>query len=361
MTVTPFEVRVEWLIRVRDLDVTGVESRSGQVVLPVTAQAGFKSAMIDRSKDGTRLTVDGSRLDPASVSADFVTVGNYGVTTRTSPVPEPVDEAAVGVTLAYPVAQAPSEVEAELVTYPTNVASVPIAVTDPWGATPRTLTADSRVVRWQKRMAGFRRPVIQPVDIAPSTWPLASILLLLVAGIGLWLGWKRGLTRSGNLASVCCAAAIVLYPFIRPPVPDLLDRSAPSQAETKTALTQLLTNIYRAFDYRTEDAVYDRLAVSATGDQLSEIYLEHVHAMELENRGGARASVDEVDIEEVNSVRRDGDGFVADAEWTVSGSVSHFGHVHYRTNRYHADVRIVPADDSWKIDGIEVKQEERIL
>jgi hypothetical protein len=58
-------------------------------------------------------------------------------------------------------------------------------------------------------------------------------------------------------------------------------------------------------------------------------------ALELERRGGARASVDEVEVLEVRSVKRDGNGgFVVDATWVVSSSVNHFGHVHYRQNRF---------------------------
>ena len=70
--------------------------------------------------------------------------------------------------------------------------------------------------------------------------------------------------------------------------------------------------------------------------------------MELENRGVARANVDEVDILAINKViKAEDDGFVADAVWTVSGSVSHFGHTHYRRNRNHALVTFVMDDDSW--------------
>jgi len=70
--------------------------------------------------------------------------------------------------------------------------------------------------------------------------------------------------------------------------------------------------------------------------------------LELENRGVARANVDEVDILAINKViKAEDDGFVADAVWTVSGSVSHFGHTHYRRNRNHALVTFVMDDDSW--------------
>jgi hypothetical protein len=45
----------------------------------------------------------------------------------------------------------------------------------------------------------------------------------------------------------------------------------------------------------------------------------------------------------------------------VNGSVSHFGHTHYRRNQYHALVKFVTEIGSWKIKGIELIDEERLL
>ena len=113
---------------------------------------------------------------------------------------------------------------------------------------------------------------------------------------------------------------------------------------------------------RDESRVYDRLAVSVTGDQLSTIYLENRKSLEFENRGGARANVDEVDILSVNRVKKlADDGFVTDAAWTVSGSVSHFGHTHYRRNQYQALVTFIMDGASWKITDIELLAEKRLL
>jgi hypothetical protein len=124
----------------------------------------------------------------------------------------------------------------------------------------------------------------------------------------------------------------------------------------------LVTNVYRAFDVRDENRVFDRLAVSVTGDQLTQVYLENRKSLEFENRGGARANVDDVKIPSINDVQPSADGgFAADAHWTVSGSVSHFGHTHNWQNRYYAMVTFVMADDAWKIKAIELIDEKRFL
>ena len=59
-------------------------------------------------------------------------------------------------------------------------------------------------------------------------------------------------------------------------------------AEDATSVTAaLLHNVYRAFDRRDESVVYDRLAQSAAGNLLNEIYLKTRQSVELENQGGA--------------------------------------------------------------------------
>ena len=123
----------------------------------------------------------------------------------------------------------------------------------------------------------------------------------------------------------------------------------------------MLPNVYRAFEFREESAVYDRLAVSVTGDTLTDVYLEHRRALEMVERGGARARVEAVEVSDVKSVEAGTDGGLdAEATWTVGGTVTHFGHRHFRQNRYDARVTLVPVEGNWKIRAIELLDEVRI-
>jgi hypothetical protein len=51
----------------------------------------------------------------------------------------------------------------------------------------------------------------------------------------------------------------------------------------------------------------------------------------------------------------------SETTWTVSGSVNHFGHVHYRQNRYVAALHIIAVEGVWKVTGIELIGEKRLL
>ena len=62
----------------------------------------------------------------------------------------------------------------------------------------------------------------------------------------------------------------------------------PFKERTSIILNELVLNIYRTFDRRKEDDVYDRLAISVTGYQLTDVYLNR-QAMALENSRGSQS------------------------------------------------------------------------
>ena len=136
---------------------------------------------------------------------------------------------------------------------------------------------------------------------------------------------------------------------------------APPSAATEQVVIDLLRNIYQAFDYREESAIYDTLERSVDGELLTEIYLETRHSLELANQGGARAKVKSVELQdmEIHEDKAAG-GFRADVTWNVIGSVGHWGHIHTRSNQYQAELSIKPVGDRWKLTGMNVLQEVRL-
>jgi hypothetical protein len=122
----------------------------------------------------------------------------------------------------------------------------------------------------------------------------------------------------------------------------------------------LLHNIYRAFDYRQEEQIYDTLDRSVTGDLLARIYLETRRGLELANQGGARAKVKSIELVETSASASEGGAFVARTTWNVHGSVGHWGHVHQRSNGYQADLEIAPVDGVWKLTRLEILDEQRL-
>lgn len=51
---------------------------------------------------------------------------------------------------------------------------------------------------------------------------------------------------------------------------------------------------------------------------------------------------------------------MAEAAWTVGGTVTHFGHRHFRQYRFDARVVAIPDEGIWTLRSIEVLNEERL-
>jgi len=67
--------------------------------------------------------------------------------------------------------------------------------------------------------------------------------------------------------------------------------------------------------------------------------------------------VDVVELLDLADVtpRPDG-GFLAQARWTVTGSVTHFGHRHLRQNLYRARLGVSATGGTWMIDVFDVNE-----
>jgi hypothetical protein len=165
------------------------------------------------------------------------------------------------------------------------------------------------------------------------------------------------------LVVVLIAGSVLLYPLLKVAVarPAAM---APKMTEKDAVvvLDSLLKNIYRSFDFREEEAVYDRLATSVSGDLLSAIYLQNRRSLVVTQAGGARARVKEVEIldVEVNHLKDRPLGLLFHAQWTAMGTVGHWGHIHMRKNQYEANITVEPVDGAWKITDLELLEEKRI-
>ena len=85
--------------------------------------------------------------------------------------------------------------------------------------------------------------------------------------------------------------------------------------------------------------------------------------MFLEDTGGARARIKDVKITKVKSVTSlsNREGFQAHMAWSISGTVTHWGHSHNRLNNYEATIAFVPVDGKWKVKNIKLHEKLRTL
>ncbi len=141
----------------------------------------------------------------------------------------------------------------------------------------------------------------------------------------------------------------------------------PAEPQAKEIFAVLHRNVYRAFDYDTEDAIYDALAQSVSGELLDEIYTDVYQSLVLQDQGGAISKIENVEILESKMIASDPDvengtlEFRVSCQWVVKGLVEHWEHAHRRVNKYGAVYTLRPFGDSWRIYEVEMNEQERIL
>jgi hypothetical protein len=349
LAVEPYEVRHQVLVRLADaveplgmadLPMPEAEETGGDRFVEVEAQATVGERVAAFVVENTTVAIDGEMVAPIVDRFAFMTVGRSGVLPRAVLERERLDEALVGVTIVYPVPGMPGEVIMEWETFAGVTGTISATVTDPETSVSSELSSKAPALRWENVLTEDPIPTVAGIDVEPPTRPKTSL----------------------TLSRVTLALAVVAVPIagVTMPLPSAI-RSVPTGGQARRILAGVLPNVYRAFELRDEAAVYDRLAVSVTGPTLTEVYLEHRRALELEERGGARARVEAVEILEVRDVEPAPEGgFTAEAGWKVGGNVTHFGHRHFRQNRYDALVHLVPDEGVWKVRSIEILEEERL-
>ena len=366
LSVEPYETRKEILLTGNEvrriLNLGDVTSES----FPVVMQDQIKRDLENLISNTDTTFINSIQTDAVKVTANFVTLGKGGVSIKETAVEESIDEAIVGISVNYITEDFPDSIQFNWHVFP-EYGNIDLSLVDPHATFAGELDPNNNAVNWESRIKGFRLPAIEPIEVKDDPVPIVSYVLWLVLGIVfLWLRYsqKNALYNSWIKTGIISLLIVgfMLFPFVRPALGiSALSHSKPSAEKGTILLNDLLGNVYRAFDRKQEDLVYDLLALSVSNEQLTEIYLQNRQSMALENRGGARATVDEVKISELFSIEKtESSAYRADVEWTVRGSVNHFGHTHYRQNQYRALVSFVIENEHWKINDIEILDARRL-
>lgn len=361
LAIEPFELRHEVMVRL--VDIAPRLDLDAQETLGVAAQPAIKEQLGALVLRHTELVADGESVEPVLRRVDFMSVDATGALPRANPQPEAVAAAMVGVVVAYPTGGMARAVALSWNPFPDFVDEIPVTIIDPEAVRALALTRTEATATWDNELLDDPIPSITAVEVEPATVSIPWLALPLIAFAGVALWHLRGPRRAeaAALVRVALALALVVGPLATTAVavPGSLG-TVPTEAQARRLLAGLLPNVYRALEFRDEGRIYDRLAITVTGDTLTDIYLQQRRALELEERGGAVARVEAVEVTEVRDIEPQADGFAVSATWVVGGMVTHFGHRHFRQNRYDARVGIAAVDGTWKIRTIEVLEQERV-
>lgn len=237
------------------------------------------------------------------------------------------------------------------------------------------LTPEQPVYTWQSEGAG---DVPDALRLAPprsgGEWrvPVPSIVIVLVGVVCGGITLSRSKPRAVGLMAFTLVAAYVCLPY-----GNRVIEHRPSLAlnddEAIAVFESLHRNIYRAFDYTDEGAVYDALAQSVDGPMLETIYNDVYQSLIMREEEDALSKVVRVEMghseivseawigpERRRVAAEEPGAFVVDAQWQVDGLVTHYGHSHARTNAFEAVYVVAPRPDGWRIVESQIIDQRRI-
>ena len=364
--IDPYEVRHEVLIRLKDLEYW--------IPLNYKIDDKIKGSEIDSIKNyvanfmiqRNKVIIDGKEIPPILDKVHFIQVAMSGIQIIENNVDMDYATAIIGIILAYPHDSIPQQVVVKWDMFNDQIDQIPCVMTDPAGPFPYILMKEDTALVWENFMKNYKIPTITEVKVQNASMyiPFISVLMILILSVII----KKNSSHIKNWKSSTKGIAVVVVVFmilgwlIQWPieVPFIKQKSF-KIPEARLLIADLLKNTYRAFDFRSESDVYDKLSSSNEGDLLSSIYIQTKQSMVLENQGGLQVKLKDVNIEDVEFIEKEEDGLVFRTKWLVEGDIGHWGHIHKRINKYDAYIKVKPVEGIWKMYDIEIVEEARII
>ena len=361
--VEPFEVRKEFVVRPLDLARFMDLDIEAKQPIPPEAREELLAKVTAFLKDRAPVTIDGKQPEPILDRIHFLKRGLR--MTRVVTPDESIDgtSAIIGAIYAYPVDGMPKDVKLDWDLFDERITRVPASATDEAGPMPYFLTPGDSELHWVNYLKGDTLPGEMEVT-PPESYISISISFIIAAALAIVLLIFAYRRRSWILA--IAAIALLGGDWFALPIGSVevavpASVRPPSGEEASPTIQALLYNVYRALDFRDEEVVFDRLSQSLSGDVLERVYLEMRRGLRLENQGGARVRVREVEMLDVVPEDAGGtDTLRYRSKWNATGSVGHWGHMHMRTNQYDARITLGKDGDRWRIADIDILDEQRL-
>jgi hypothetical protein len=363
--VEPYEVRHEILGRIKDLEPWIDLNYSMEDVIEVKEQDSLKQLIAGFLAGRNIVHIDGKEVKPIIDRIHFVEVNMAGVQILEIPKPLPYASAIIGVIFAYPHEGIPDEVTVKWDMFSDRILKVPATSIGPEGPWPYDLQPADSIMKWKNFLKHYPLPTVtrQIVEPAVAHVPLFSIIFVLMLCYLLFRnGWSiQGLSKWRKFFFVLyILLAVISYPVGFLLEVPFLTKKKYDTPEARELISHLLRNTYRAFDFREEGAIYDKLALCNDKELLQQIYLQTRRSMKIENQGGIEARINELVMTSVEELPNPGNGLAYRCGWIVTGEVGHWGHKHRRINQYDAIIKIRPVDGAWKMYDMEMIEEVRL-
>lgn len=369
--IEPYEVRHEILVRVKDMMTWMDVNLRGDEFIEEDEFDPVRQQVAQFFMDQEKVLIDGQQLKPILDRTAYVE--SSLLRSRFIEIPErvPLNTAMIGIVITYLTDGIPQEVVTQWNLFSERVQKVTARMTDPEGPFPYDLDPDDNVLKWTNYLKKYTIPTVDTIIVDKTHRGIPIPLLSLVCAVlllpmVLFIYSRRERSQPVKVQVTILVLLIIgmiaLFPLWRISVGSSARASQITADDSKEITLSLLKNVYRAFDFREEEDVYDKLAISVSGDLLTDIYLQNRRSMVIEQAGGAQAKVKQVDIltTDVQESKHQKGALDIRTKWSAIGSVGHWGHIHTRQNVYDAILTLTVVDGTWKITGIELLEEKRV-
>jgi len=370
--VEPFEVRHEILTRVKDLGQWMDLGLRAKDYIEIDELESLKQRIGEYLLTKNPVKIDGVSINPILDRTNYIKVGLKGIQLLEKPERLEISTAIVGVIITYLTKELPQKVTVDWELFNDQISRVPATAIDPAGPFATFVTPDDNVHTWTNYLKNYQMPTVQAVKVKGSLGelklPLITLVSIFIILLLLWqLRQRHRAQQSLHMTAiglvVLVAVSIMAYPYMSFTLTRPASMAGGLKDEQAQVLLQtLLKNVYRAFDFREEQDVYDKLALSVSGDLLADFYLQNRRSFSVKKAGGAQAKVKDVTILKASAERVDDDTLTyrINGNWMATGTVGHWGHVHVRKNLYDAVLMVQAVEGKWKITDLELLEEKRI-
>lgn len=369
--VEPAEVRHEILIPLASLKTILPLEHADPSFVEVAEQDGVRALIREWLADENPAWVNGNRIAPDFTRIDFYGLDLKDFAQQAKERRISLANGRVGIIITYPVADYPvREVRLTWNRFHSSLRKIQSVV----------FTYQDELQRFE--FSRFNEPednefvwstespaavagtsVAADLPVHPSlTLPVASLVLVLIA-----MGTAvAGGTHRWRLTSAILVLAALMLPFTGYSIDHPFRDPPPISADTANdVFQQLHSGAYRALDFGTEDRIYAELEHNVDGDLLESLYLQLRESLRVREQGGAIARVRSVDYGDgqqtaVEDPNAKWPAFRYRSQWTVRGTVEHWGHIHERQNRFSAVFCVEPKAGKWKITEMQIEDQQSV-
>jgi len=368
--IEPNQVKSEVVVRIKEMATwANLKLRDDTMVYP-DEFAMIKQKVSQFLLTKNKLTTGSNTSTPVLDRVDYIRMGASDIQAYEPQQAQKQVATLIGVSIIHPISAIPEKIQWQWGLFNEKIQRVAIRAYDPAGLFDSYVTQKHPIFEWENMLADIDLPELdnkpQSVAVAVDEEQAATQYYFLMGIISFFVLFTISykLTpvpiRKYTHTSILLLTLFTTYDLLKNSTASFgIGKMEISDLQATPILNQLLWNIYQAFEATQEDATYDQLAYSVSGDLRESLYLQNRQAFLVQD--GAWSKISGIKIQTIKNLSSTLDNsYLFDCEWLVTGEVIHWGHQHRRENLYHANIKIAPIDGNWKIIELESIGQQRV-